>query len=260
MQLIQITPPATPGPFHWSRKLFHMIGLVIPFCFYWDIFAGWTNYADSTRVIGIYLLSLAALFILLLDLLRFASPAFNQLFFSLFGGLMKDEEKGRFNAVTPYLIACALLFLFCSREVVILCCFYLMIGDPVAAYVGSRIGRVRFWNQKSLEGMLAFVLAGLLVSIVFLYFHGLVAPHTFFDLYANDGSWHYDVLVIVLSGSILAGIMEFFSSIRLMGLWDDNLLVPLGGAIGMAIASALWFGGTEQHILFEYGRLFATGP
>ena len=43
---------------------------------------------------------------------------------------------------------------------------FLSVGDPLAALVGSRYGRVKVW-AKTLEGTLAFLVVSLVIAAVF---------------------------------------------------------------------------------------------
>ena len=257
MQWIRIEAPKDPGPFHWSRKFFHMLGLLIPIFFYLDIFKNFGVWADPTRTLGLLLIFGTALLVMIVDLLRFRFDSFNRLFLSLFGRLMKEEEAHRFNAVTPYLISCGILFLFCAREVVTVCSIFLMVGDPAAAYIGSRWGRIRFWNNKSLEGMLAFVLLGMAAALAFLCIHSFLEPDSFFALRDASKAVRLDLIFVIFMGALFAGISEFFSSIHMRGLWDDNLLVPLGAVLGIFLGSLISFGQEASLAFwFDAGLLF----
>lgn len=258
MNFIQISERPNPGPFQWPRKLFHMLGLLIPIIYYLDLFQNFGNYTNSTRTVGFIILVFLALLAVVTDLLRFKFESFNIFIQKVLGPILKQEEYDQFNAVTPYLLSCSALILFCSKEVVAICCILLMIGDPFAAFIGSRYGRIRFWNNKSLEGILAFMFFGYIASLIFLLFPTFLAPENFFSLYSLEGNINVMLLLILFGGAFFAAIAEFFSGSAGKGLMDDNLFVPLGGALGIILIVIVFFPNDLHQFIYESLDLFAT--
>ncbi|MCB1309954.1 MAG: hypothetical protein KDK30_17320 [Leptospiraceae bacterium] len=259
MKFIRIEQPTRGGSFNFSRKIYHMIGLVIPIALYVELFdflAPWFQF--PTRSAGLLALIAFTITLLLVDALRFKVKAVNRLFVSIVGPLLKQEELKRYNATIPYFAACLILFIFSSTEVVMLSCIFLMIGDPVAAYTGGFYGRVRFWNNKSLEGMGAFIVAGFLGSLIFLAIHSYVdlTGNSSFHMTLADGALNWRMLLTVFCGVFCASLAEFFSSIRLHGLWDDNFIVPLCGAIGMSVTGQYLFQLPASALYFDPSLLF----
>ena len=80
------------------------------------------------------------------------------------------------------------------------------VGDPVAAYVGERIGRMRV-RRKTLEGSLAGLIASFLLASLF------VSPFT------------------ALIGSAGGMVMEFLDKP------DDNLTMPIVAGALMMLAT-----------------------
>ncbi|MCB1326193.1 MAG: hypothetical protein H7A21_05280 [Spirochaetales bacterium] len=230
MRWIRLAEPPASGPFNFSRKFYHMLGLFVPFWLYFDVLAFLDGGAHHlSRFVGVLLLAGFVTFMVVFDTLRFSNATLNRFFTRVVGPLLKEEEHDRYNATIPYFLACLILFLFCSPEVVMLSCIFLMVGDPFAAYAGMYYGRLRFWNGKSLEGLLAFIVFGLLGSLIFLWWNG---EH---DLSGSVFTLTLDLMPVVVSGVIAAAVAEFFSVIGLRGIMDDNLVVPLAGAIGLII-------------------------
>lgn len=241
--------PTSGRVFNPYRKMWHTLGLVIPLFLYLDPLAAMGEHAS--RLWGIIILLGMIVLVFALDLSRFFLPPFRKFWYSTVGFLMKAEEANRFNATIPYLVASLLLFLFVGKELALIACLYLMIGDPMAAFVGGRTGRFRFVNGKSLEGLLAFILAGALAAILFLFLHGTFFPESAYALFANPGP----LLLAVFCGAVLAAVAEFFSWTALRGLYDDNLSVPLAGALGFALAG--YYGGLPWSVLiFAVEELF----
>jgi dolichol kinase len=87
------------------------------------------------------------------------------------------------------------------------------VGDPIAAYVGGRIGRLRI-GRKSLEGFVAGLVASVLVASL------VVAP------------------LVAAVGSTAAMLLE------LSGAFEDNITMPVGAGAAMLLVS-----GTALHIV-----------
>ncbi|MEQ9362900.1 MAG: hypothetical protein RIF32_01575 [Leptospirales bacterium] len=259
---IRIEPARTPASdFNLPRKIYHTAGLIIPLALYFDVF-GFMAPARPvfTREVCLVLLAVGVALMFTIDTLRFGNETLNALFIRLLGPLLKQEERKRYNATLPYFLACLVLMLIFSDVVVVFACIYLMIGDPWAAYIGGYRGRVRFWNGKSLEGLLAFVVVGFLACLLFLLMHqALFGPAAPFALKDVAGNLRLAVPLVILAGVTFAALAEFFSVIALRGLFDDNLVVPLCGALGILVAA--WFTSEVQaHEIYfsSIGRLFVA--
>ncbi len=246
--------PAASEPFNVARKIYHAFGLVIPLVVYFDAFAFFAPGREHlTREICIVLLAAGILLMLCVDTLRFQLKPLNRLFVNVVGSLLKEEEKKRYNATIPYFTACLLLLWFFSDVTATLACIFLMVGDPFAAYVGGHYGRVRFWNGKSLEGLLAFMGAGFIGSILFLAVHLALAGDAAGPFALNTQA----APVIVLAGLGCAALAEFLSIVALRGLFDDNLIVPLFGAGGMALCALVMNDVDVMQLYFDSTGLFA---
>lgn len=243
--------------FNVYRKAWHMLGLIFPFAFYLDFFSfldPWLG--ESSRIMGILVLIAGVILVITLDLLRFRYPAFNDFFFRYAGPLMKEGEKKRFNATLPYMLANLILFLFFNYELVVIGSIFLMIGDPAAAWVGSNYGRHRLKNGKSLEGIGGFFVASFIGALLFIVFHTFgMGNFDAFSLLSGDGSLRLYIIPWLLIGALLAGLGEFFSENRLMGIIDDNLIIPLTGAIGMTLIGLLIPGMSNSDFFFDLSTI-----
>lgn len=259
MSWIQVTDPPGAEGFNWKRKIWHMTGLVVPLIFYIDLFRFLDHiWLYPTRVIGLAVLATGSIFLFTIDLIRFYHAGLNDLFIRLIGPLMKEEEKNRFNGTTPYLIANTIMFALLGDVPVTLACICLMIADPIAAYTGVRFGRLRFWNGKSLEGLLAFIATSVLACLVFLVIHTSISESDrSMALWNNNGEVNPVLPLIVLAGAVTSGIAEFLSGNALRGLVDDNLIVPLTGALTFALASYL-VGFDQNDVFFNVTELFES--
>ncbi|MEM9196165.1 MAG: hypothetical protein AAGF12_43775, partial [Myxococcota bacterium] len=93
-----------------------------------------------------------------MELLRPTRPRLNAFFMGLFGRLAHPHEHTRVNSATWYITALAALALFTTKETAALGLVVLGLGDPTAALIGRRFGRIRLIHGRTLEGTLAFVI------------------------------------------------------------------------------------------------------
>jgi len=241
-----------------------MLGLLVPAFFYFDpLVVLHTGYVHATRIFGLSLNIVLLALLFVVDWLRFRHDSVNRVFLRYAGPLLKEQELRQMNATVPYLTATLILFTFTQDIIAGLACTYLMIGDPAAAYFGGRFGRIRFWNSKSLEGMLGFFLAGFVAAILFCLLHSYLVTTGFpnavrLSAYSRFGPTRMSVIIVLVVGGATAAVTEFFSTNRMAGFLDDNLEVPIFAAAAMA--GAAWVVGfPSDAILFDASQLFARG-
>ena len=153
---------------------------------------------------------------------RRLSPRTNRLFVAAFGRMMRPaEERGRVTGATYLACASAAALFAFSPTVAALALLFHAWGDPAAAIVGSRFGRVRLPHlgpgrpqSKTLEGSLAFFAVALVVSAVL----------------RTSGA--FDVFWPAAVGALAAAAVEL---LRLPV--DDNVTVPL---VSGGLMAVLW--------------------
>jgi len=123
-------------------------------------------------------------------------------------GFMKEEEGWRFSGATYFIASSLIVIFYLPKNIAVSVLFFLSLGDPMATFVGSRIGEERlFWGDKSIEGSLAFFAVAFGIGVLFLGF------------------------MKGLFGAIIATLVETMPTHLLLGSlshWlDDNLTVPL---------------------------------
>lgn len=155
------------------------------------------------------------------ELSRRRSARVNALLMRFFGPVAHAHEAQRVNSATWY--ATALLGLALTRDP--LWCVagvaVLGVGDPVAALIGRRFGRLKLLHGRSLEGSLAFVASGAAVTFaLFSWLHPALPSTT---------------AVAMAIGAAAAGALAELVSLRV----DDNLSIPLSAASGAALAALL---------------------
>ena len=150
-----------------------------------------------------------------LELARSRSSVLNDWFLAHFSVLLKREERGRWLGSTYLLASTLVAFLAFDKYVAILALLFLAVGDPVAAVIGERMGRIRL-GKKSLEGTLGFLVASLVVG-------GLVV-----------GGGADIPFSAVLLGAAVGALVELAALPP-----DDNLTVPL--AAGGVMTALVYF-------------------
>jgi dolichol kinase len=129
---------------------------------------------------------------------------------STFTLAMSRPKESSHLIVKPILLAAGImltLVLF-PRNIAYASIVILAIGDPIAAYVGSRFGRRRV-GTKSWEGFVAGTCAAYVPTVF------IISP------------------ILGAVGSIVGMLME------LTGVLDDNLTIPLGSGVAMWVAMML---------------------
>ena len=201
-------------PTNYRRNLVHVgfgifaVGLVVgmPQAWLLPIAAAWTGLAWT------------------LEVTRRRWPGWNEwLMMNLFGGVAHPHERSQVNSATWYATAMTLLALVDSLPTIVVALAVLGFGDPAAAIVGRRWGKIRLVHGRSLEGSMTFAAVGTAAAAISLLILGLDAP--------------FVSLLAVAAGGALAGAIGELFSLRV----DDNFSVPLSAAAGAA-AVMLAFG------------------
>ncbi len=152
---------------------------------------------------------------------RRASPRINDFCMWLFGRTAHPHEAHRVNSATWYAVA-VLLMALCQQVVpAAIALVVLGIGDPAAAIIGRRFGRVRLVHGRSLEGTLAFVVTGALAAGTFV---SLAHPELGLPMTAAAS----------IAGAMFGALAELFSR-RI----DDNFSVPLTAFVASYVTLAL---------------------
>lgn len=242
------------GGFNYKRKLFHLLGFILPALYYFDLFKGSFNLVNASRAIIFSILIGQVLLLSLTEILRLNHEGFKTWFYKYFGMIMKEEEQNRMNATIPYLLANAIVVLLFPAEIFFISVGFLLIGDPVAAYFGSKYGKYRFYNGKSLVGIIAFIFASIFVGLFFMILFSS-DKESFFSITLNHEFNLKAFISISLSG-IIAALAEFFSGHGLKGFLDDNLMIPLSSAFSLSFLLVYVFGFQANQIFFEVKNLY----
>ena len=147
-------------------------------------------------------------------------PVVRQCYGFFFGRMLRDYGEGKFHLSggAPVLAAASLSALCFKSTYSPLELAVMMLGDTAAALIGRRFGKHRFFNGKSLEGTLAFVLTGLAVVLIG------------FAVFA----YPWQVLLGGVLGVGAAAVLELFNCELHL---DDNLSIPLAVGAGFLLGT-----------------------
>ncbi len=241
--------------FNFARKLFHWIGFFVPAILFFDIFQGIGNFVHSSRLILLGILLLILIGMSIIEYLRLHHSGFNEFYLKLFGSLMKEAEKNRMNGVIPYMLSNSIIVAFFPSQIIFLVMAYLLVGDPFAAYFGAKYGKYRFYNGKSLVGVVSFIISSSLAGIFLMYIFHVTYGDSPFSL-IRIGNIHWMGILLVILGAISAALAEFFSGHALGGLLEDNLLIPIVSAVVLALLSYFTSEFSNQEIIFPIQEIF----
>jgi len=178
---------------------------------------------------SLWLISIAGGFFVyawLMEWLRRASPAFNERLMAFYGPVAHAHEWHRVNSGTWYCTAMLILALTGSTLVCSIAVLVLGVGDPAAALVGRRWGRIKLLNGRSLEGSTTFVVTAILITAPLLV------------LFRNDVSMG-QAFILAFVGAVAGALAELGSS-RI----DDNLTIPVASGLAAYITSLLILAGS----------------
>ncbi len=139
-------------------------------------------------------------------------PRLNDFLMQLMGRFAHPHEAWRINSATWYASACVILALMWNLPVASVGIAVLGFGDPAAAIIGRRYGRVKLVNGRTLEGTATFVAVGTLVASGLLW-----------------GAWAIPFATSIkvgFCGALAGGLAELFSR-RI----DDNLSIPVAASV-----------------------------
>ncbi len=186
------------------RKLIHLFSLSIPIIYYFI--------PTSLSISILAVLTFIALFI---DLGRFFSESFANIFYKIFGFLLRkhetDDKKKNLTGATYVLISALLCAIIFPKVIFVTAFTILIISDTMAALIGRKFGKIKFL-RKSLEGTLSFFISA---SIV-----------VFFTPKVGDFPTEYLIGIIA---AFVGAIVENIS----YGFADDNLTIPLSVGLTM---------------------------
>ncbi|MGE5680471.1 MAG: diacylglycerol/polyprenol kinase family protein [Bacillota bacterium] len=186
------------------RKSIHLCSLSIPIIYYF-----------ITKQLALKILIPLTLFSVVMDLSRYFFPALGNIFYRVFGFLLREHErdsrKKNLNGAS-YVLVSALVCVLIFPKVFVLTSFsVLIISDTCAALFGRKFGRHKFLS-KSLEGTLAFFISACVVV--------MLSPKV------EGALMEYMIGFIAVAVGAIAENLSY-------GWADDNLTIPLSTGLTM---------------------------
>lgn len=205
-------PAHDPRPVNYARNGYHVANAVLIVLI---------AQALDTRGERIAITVLAAVIGWLIEIARRISPTAREWWTRTFGPLARPHEAYRVTSATWYISALVLLSTLFPLDAGVTGLVVLGLGDPAAAIIGRRFGRIPTMHGRTVEGSAAFVVAG------------------FGAAWATLALWHPDagaLPVLALAAAVGGALGETVSHGRL----DDNLVIPVAAAAAMT--GARWMG------------------
>ena len=187
------------------RKSTHMFALVIPGGYY---------FLQLTKIGMLSIMVPITLVVVLADVSRLRGWAlWRRGFGRLFGGMIRPHEKqGDFTGAFYILTTTCLTVALFDKPIAIAALAFIVVGDTLAALVGRKFGRHRFFDGKSWEGSAACLAGTLAVAVCT---PGLTMP-------------------VAVIGAVVAAVVEALP----FGI-DDNVTVPILSGLAMTLAGPL---------------------
>jgi len=198
-------------PTNYLRNVFHVGNAVWVLCL-----VEYVLYTPQ-RLLGVALAG--AVWAWSMEIGRRVVPGVNTFLMKVFGPVAHPHEAHRINSATWYATALVMLAVLFPVHMGVAGLAVLGLGDPMAALVGRRFGRTELVNGRSLEGSLAFVAFGSVAALA-----ALTLWYPELGLRTH--------LVLALVTALFGAVAELLTR-RI----DDNLAIPVVGALGAQIAT-----------------------
>lgn len=196
-----------------QRKAFHLVGLAIPI--------GYLFFPEEGQAKAILLG--AMIFGVFIDVFRLSEPRLRHFLNSLIGAIMRPHERTDLLGSTCLLISSTMTALIFPKSVAVAALCLLIGGDTAAALIGKRFGRIRIFGSKTLEGTLAFLATGIILSA------GVSL--------AGQRFWPEVQGLSLSAGTIGALVGALVEAVPFP--IDDNFAVPIISGVAMVLVGAM---------------------
>lgn len=184
-----------------KRKSIHFLVLAIPIGYYF-----------LPKVIVLPIIALITAGFLMFDIFRLLHINFWTWLQKYMGDIFREHEHFKLAGSSYIMVGATISVVVFNKYIAILVLSFTVLGDIAAALIGKRFGKHKIWNQKTIEGSLAFFIVSFIIS--------LVVP----------GIPLYIKIIACLIATLVESLPSFI---------DDNLTIPL---IAGGIAQLIWLG------------------
>lgn len=150
------------------------------------------------------LLAMVCFAVGMVDFLRLHINGIKEAFILFFGSFLRRHEIRRLSGASYLLLGCFITSLLYGKPIVVAACSYIIVGDTFAAIFGQNIKSPRIFQNKTVLGTLAFLIAS------------LVSAYLLHILTGGLPLWQ------LIVGAVVASVFE---SLPLP--LDDNFSVPI---------------------------------
>lgn len=167
------------------------------------------------------------------DYLRFKHSAFNKLYVTVMGPLMRQKEIESYNGVIFYLAGLIFVFSLFPKDIALISLLLLSWADTSASTFGRAFGYLtpKIGPNKSLAGSIAAFATGI-ISAVILYQY-FIPKYSYFNT-ENDIMWTPETSMLPFPlFTVLCGFIGAFSEVVDINGIDDNFTIPVLSAIGI---------------------------
>ena len=185
----------------WKRKLYRVVmGGIFP-----------TVYLVTSKpYVPLFLVSFFLTILLALEMERYRNPDVWNWILARFGGVFKTLP-GTLTGETYFMISAFISILLFPFPVAVAGLYFLVFGDAVSAFIGTRLGKTQIFPNKTLEGTFAEIFCNVIIAF-------------FLSLKLGVN------VEILLTGAVLGTIMEILP-VKI----DDNLSVGIVPGIVMSL-------------------------
>lgn len=130
-------------------------------------------------------------------------------------GLERKTAKRQFMGAFWFYFGCGLTFFIFPFEIATVACVILSVSDAFSTLIGHKYGKTKMVGNKSLEGLLAFIISGVIVTSFITNF--------------------WAALAAVLVGAVAEMIPDIpqLNKLKANHIVDDNYLIPLLSAFAI---------------------------
>lgn len=181
-----------------NRKLIHLSSIMYPLGYL---------YIEDKNVM-LWFTGIILCIIILTEFLRFRFESVNKLFCKYFSFALRGYENSQITGAASFFLGVFLTILLFDFKIAITALCVLVISDTAASIIGIYFGKYKVIGNKTIEGIIAFLVVAILVSYI---------ASTSFSLN----------FIILCYASVAATIAEAISrKIKI----DDNFLIPVSYA------------------------------
>ncbi len=186
------------------RKLVNLASFILPVVYYF-----------STRALVLQILVPLTIAFLIVDLARFYHGPTAEVFYKIFGVILRkherDHEAKRLNGATWFLLAATICVYIFPKYIAVTSFAIFSFADIASALIGRRFGRRKF-NNRSLEGTLAFIATAALVIALTPKIEYSPAEY-----------------LLCFSAAVVGAVAEVLS----YNIVDDNIAIPISTGLSM---------------------------